>query len=498
MRTFLAVVLGLLVVLAGCSAPVAQPSSGQVGGTPAATATPARAQTPDPPTDRLGWEDGYWYNDTLSIDRSDGINDSEREAIVARTMARVEHIRHLEFETTVPVDVVSRSAYRQRAGGGSGAGNGTRSPAFRRFDNAKFEALFFVGESGDSIATQDANRGSNVLGYYSPASDSIVVVEGENADLPRETTLAHELVHALQDQHFGLGNYSRSTRESYNAVNGLIEGDARYVGQRYRNRCGAQWSCFAPQSASQSQGQGKGQNQSQPSVNFGIYFLNYFPYSDGPGFVARAYDRGGWDAVDALYDRPPASTEQVIDPQTYPDDLPSFVKLTDRTGDGWTRVRPSEAAGHRVRPDYAILGRSALSSMFAYTFVDGTGRPPVVTRDQFVNYDPDGTVNGTDPFNYDLRYTSGWDGDRLHVYQKDGETAYVWRLAWDSPADAREFASGYRRLLAHHGGERVGTDTWRIDDGPFADAFRVRVQGDTVTIVNAPTVDALDAVRRPR
>jgi hypothetical protein len=140
--------------------------------------------------------------------------------------------------------------------------------------------------------------------------------------------------------------------------------------------------------------------------------------------------------------------------------------------------------------------------MFAYTLYDDYNRSRVIEPQEFLNVDEDGEINETDPLNYDIAYASGWDGDRLHIYDtpgEDNETAYVWRLVWDSPAEAEEFAEGYRRLLAHWGGERVdgSANHWVVpesSESPFADAFYLEVEGDTVTIVNAPTEGELSAV----
>jgi hypothetical protein len=68
-------------------------------------------------------------------------------------------------------------------------------------------------------------------------------------------------------------------------------------------------------------------------------------------------------------------------------------------------------------------------------------------------------------------------------------------MNWDSEADAEDFMDGYTRLLGYYGAENVEGDVWRIsEDEEFADAFWVKQEGDTVTIVNAPTVDELDDV----
>ena len=478
MRPRLAVVLALLVVLAGCSAGYAgDPGAAPTTGTPDTAANgPPASDPPDPTTDTLAWENGYWANETLTLDRSDGLNGTERDAVVSRAMARVERTRGLEFEQDVPVELVSREEFQQ-------GGSRDYGTAFRRFDNAKFEALFLVGEGTDSLATQSANRGSSVAGFYAPGQGRIVVIYGgETPDLPGEGTLAHELVHALQDQHFGLGSITASTREGSNANKGLVEGDANLVQDRYMANCGAAWRCLpAPEGSS-----GGG---SDGDFHVGVYVLNFFPYSDGPGFVDYYRQRGGWARGNELYAEPPASTEQVIHPRKYAvePDPPTDVRLGDTARNGWTRVRPDG------RDDAAVLGQSAIVSMFAYTLYDDYDESAVVAPDAFLNR-KDGKLDRSDPFDYAIDYADGWDGDRLHVYTRDGETAYVWKTTWDSPAEAREFADGYRELLRHWGGERVRDGVYRIDDGPFADSFRLVVDGDTVTVVNAPSTPALGDV----
>jgi hypothetical protein len=458
--------VALAVVLAGCSVP-------SLGG----------SSHPEAPTgdDAIGYESGYWYDDPVSVTTGDGLNETEREAVVARTMARVERIRGLEFEETVPVSVVSRAEYRNSTGGGAGE-------SLRRFDNAKFEALFLVGEDRDSIAVQRANQGESVLGYYDTRNDTITLIsESGQPVLDGEGTLAHELVHALQDQYHNLSSLRASTRDS------IIEGEANFVQRRYTTRCGEAWSCLEKPD----------DESSPPELHYGIYFMQFFPYSDGPNVVRDLYRQGGWDAVDSAFETLPQSAEQVIYPERYAllgsADEPTDIDLTDSTSDGWERVRPEPQGASHQRPDYATMGQSALSSTFIYTSFASRNRPLVSRRD-VVNVDSDGNVNRSNPFNYDLRYTSGWDGDRLHVYRDSdagtNETAYVWRLAWDSPQDARTFVEGYELLLEYWGGVSVDgrENTWRIEDSPFADAFYVEVEGDTVTIVNAPTVDALGDV----
>ena len=435
------------------------------------------ADRADPESDVRGWENGYWYAESIDVDQSDGVSATEREAIVSRTMARVEAIRCIEFNQSVPVSVMSRETFREQ-----GFGQRT-TEGLRTFDNAKFEALFLVNESADSIAVQERNRGSGVLGYYSPQRDEIVVIAESNETLRiDELTLAHELVHAWQDQQYNLSGspFAAQLRDQVNARNGLIEGDASYTETLYERRCDDEWTCL---DAPPSEGGGA-------LANIGVYLLKFQPYSDGPAFVRLIRNVGGWDAVNAVYREVPASTEQVIHPLRYRTDPPTNVTLEDATTDSWERVRPPN------RPGYGQLGEAALMMMFVYPFYHSGGRTQIVPPAEWFDNNQSGNVSDVDPLNYESDYSAGWDGDRLHVYENEsGALGYVWRLSWDSPQQARQFVEGYRRVLRYWGGERVGPNTWRIAEGGFADAFYVTTDGRNVTIVNAPTVEQLSEVR---
>ncbi|AEN05631.1 hypothetical protein Halar_1925 [halophilic archaeon DL31] len=489
--TTVAVVLLVLGSLAPAVSAAPTPARTAVGSEAVAQESTARSTTDhapaDPESDRLGWEDGYWHNESIDVNQEDGLSQAELNATVARAMARIEIVRGLEFEETVPVEIISRERFA------NSTRSGELNESFRLFDDTKFEAMLLVGESKDSIEVQDENRGNSVLGYYSPSRDSIVIVS-ENTTSPKidEFTLGHELVHALQDQHFDLGSIRSTTRDGANANSGIIEGDANYVQQRYERRCGegGAWngSCVTPGS---SGGGGGGGGGAPP--NMGVYFLKFQPYSDGPAFVASQYRQGGWDAVNAVYSNLPASAEQVISPEKYRQDAPTQVALEDEHSGEWERLRPPN------RADYAEVGQSGVASMFVYPlYYQGRSGGDIVQPREWLNYTADGSISRFDPLNYGFAYAAGWDGDRMHFYRNgDGETGYVWRLVWDSPADATEFRDGYEQVLAYWGAERVSENIYCIPEGEseFADAFHVTVDGDTVTIVNAPTVEALGEVR---
>ena len=437
-----AAVVCLCVVLAGCGGAVGPPE----------TASPAPLDRTERP-DRLGVEDGVAADARLNVTPADGLTRDELGLVLDRTMARVELIRGLEFSHTVGLRVVTRTEYRRQA-----AFDPSVPPQTARVRKQQFEATFLLGE-GESVAA--AYRGlydGAVAGYYDAGRNEIVVVS--DADTPQidTRTLAHELVHALQDQHFG----SRRP-DSYDARvahTGLTEGDARYVDTLYDKRCGDEWSCLP---VPESDGGGA-------DYDPGLFAVVYQPYADGAGFVHALHERGGWDAVDAAYGDPPASTEQTIHPETYPEERPVAVTVPDRSGSAWDRV-----------------GGRRLGELGAYTALWGAGAVP-----RGGHYQADGPFS---PRTYDAPASAGWAGDRLVAYADGDRDGYVWKLRWDTTADAREFAVAYREGLREQGARAVGDGVFVVPDGPFADAFRVTRAGDTVVVTNAPTVTDLAGVR---
>ncbi|WP_135823295.1 Hvo_1808 family surface protein [Halorussus ruber] len=503
MRTTIAIAVVLMLVVAGCSQapgagpttdteatttqPVAGTDTGQSGSDATTTDQTEQVVKPDDPeTDVLGWEAGYWYNETLDVNPEDGLNDTELNATVARAMARVEKVRQLEFKERVPVEIKTREEFRKNSGDSS-------TPANRRlFDNVKYESLFMINESTDSLAVQNRNSGSWVGGFYSPSEKRIVVIS-ENSTTPKldEITLSQELFHALQDQHFNISGYDQSTRELHNAKDGIIEGDGNYVDYLYSQKCKEEWNgdCLTPDTTSSSDG---------GLTNLGPYLIKFQPYSDGPPFVKAIHERGGWEAVNEVYKNPPASTEQVIHPDKYGEDQPADFSIQDETSDGWKRLELKH------RPSYGSVGEAGMFTMFMYPYYPSQGQTQLVpARDFFNTKQGSSELREFDPLNYNSSYSAGWDGDRLAVYTnpdaKANETGYVWKSVWDSEKDAKEFVEGYHKLLKYNGAKKVDgrANTWKIpQDKEFNDAFYIEQKGDTVVIVNAPSVEDLSGVRQ--
>lgn len=405
----------------------------------------------------IGQEDGYSATDSVNVTTSDGLNASEREAVVHRTMARVEVIRGQEFTKDVPVRVISREQYRNE----SGTFAVRDDPNYTAWNNQVWEARFLVDEPTNANKAVEGVYAGAVLGYYS--NGEIVIVSDSKTPRIDSLTLAHELTHALQDQQLSLGegNFDQ-TQDAQLAENGLIEGDANSVESRYEERCKNDWSCLPqPERPEQS---------NRADFNQGVYTTVIMPYIAGPDFVDALHERGGWSAVNGAYEDIPQSSEQIIHPERYPNDAPVNVTVEDRSSNEWERLD--------VNPQAETAGEASIYTMF---WMNG-----VIDKQSHYQY------------NYSHPLSAGWAGDSLVPYQNTAgeQNGYVWKTEWDSPEDASQFSDGYKRLLKQKGAKQTGNTYVIPEKNPYGDAFRVSRQGTTVTIVNAPTVEELDRVHR--
>lgn len=484
--------VALCLLLAGCAAlapgdPGAETSTTETIGEPADSANESvdtdTTQYTDGlslPEDRtnptnatIGWYNGYWYDDPVTVNTTGGLNGTERDAVAARSKARVEVIRGLPFEEHVSIDVISREEFRDRQ---------PDSGETTTLDEIRYEAMFIIGGERSVAEQRERTHGQTVGGFYSVGRGSIVLVS--ETDTPRVDveTLAHELTHALQDQHFDLsGTMAAETHDQSQARLGLIEGDANAVMYAYGDRCGAFWSCIEYPDEDDAGG-------NQPDIHMGLYLDSFFPYSSGPSFVETLRDGSDWTAVNRAYDAPPNASREIITPGEYGTFAPADVTIEDRDTGEWVRVRQPG------RPDHEVVGRAGMSVMFAYTVYHDENPTMLVAPMDLLNM-ADDDIDRTNPLNYDLEMTQGWAGDRLQAYERGDETAYVWHIAWDSTDDADRFVDAYTELLEYWGGQQTADGSWAFDDGSeFTGNLQVTTDGNTVTIVNAPTHDSLSAV----
>lgn len=400
---------------------------------------------PDPEADVLGWENGYWYNESIDVDQTDGLSEGELERVLGRTMARVEYLRGLEFTETPAITFVSRDGVERYV---------DRTVTQLPGGNATWEVLFVVGDDADARSKIRETILASAGGLAAEEGIDHVVLVTEEPDRPRVSgyVLAHELLHVLQDQHFDLSapRYQRTTLDGELAKDGLVEGEASLVDGLYRGQCvNGEWTCLTG-----------GLAPSSGPVTPAIGELLGVPYLDGATYVGALRERGGWDAVTSAHQTPPKSMKQVLHPDQ-PVDAPAPIEDTDRTGPGWSRSVEAQR-----------IGEAGIRTMFRRQ--NSSRNVPLPVRTDSSGSDPPSAV------------ATGWSTGALYPYSNGDQQGYIWVTEWESRTDARQFTVAYKAILESYDAEWTGDSTARITEGPFAGALAIQRTGTRVRITNAP------------
>lgn len=445
----------------------------------------------DPPegNDAIGWFEGYWYNEPLDFEIDDGLTEEQLEELSARTAARYEALRCLTFEELPDVDIITRDEFAEE----TAQDFEDIDENTTLFDNAQHATLLTIGHDEDSIDVREATRQVAVGGYYNFVDEEIVVVS-DDPDALRidEEILAHELGHALQDQIWDLEQYDRPTNDIDAGKLGVIEGDVTLIENRYLEMCEAgSWGepCLTEEFEDDDEAP-------EEPPNWAVYFQSFQPYSDGPNFIQHILDDGGWEAVDALYEDMPDTSTHIIHPETYNDFEMAELTVPDESTDDWDRLTFEEG------PDYQVMGEGGIVSIFfapTYETV-GPGQVDIIDPLAFLNVidQETGELDPYNPIDYNQPPTNNWIGDKMYVYaDDDGDTASVWKLAFDSADGVDQFVDAYEQLIDYRGGDPHETyaDTYTFGDGSAFDmALTLDHDGDRLWVVTAPTVDAFDEV----
>jgi hypothetical protein len=472
--------------------------------TDSATSTPADATGPTPPDparDVVGWEGGYWYNESANVDQKDGLSAAELERWTHLAQAHVEYLTGREFTADVtvrvraPANALSEAEVRR-------VRELLADEQYRAWNELVAEAQFYRGERATAPGPESVTAESllaGVLGFYDPSSDRLVVLREEDQSLAVDNaTLHHELVHALQDQRYDLSDpkYHGDTGDERRGIMGLVEGHATYVELRYTNACrpGGPFRCvgtpadvYAP-----SDELFRGAPPSSTNVQ---------PYTDGAALVAGLGRRGGLAAVDAAFEDPPVSTEQTIHPGRYPAETPAPLGPPGTARAGWRRFDVEGGVGNATDVVWMPIGDDGAARVGELGFFGTFAHQESTVGGDVIDTSGYDAADGGryDFYNYTSPATEGWGNDRLIPYRRAAENGteygYVWETRWDTERDARQFRGAYLRTLDGLNARRVDDRTYVVPAGGFADAFYVERDGRNVTIVNGPTVADLADLR---
>ena len=276
-----------------------------------------------------------------------------------------------------------------------------------------------------------------VAGFYDPDSATLFVVRGADPAMLR-LVMAHELVHALQDQYMPLNRILQLRRQNDRQMAGqaVAEGQATL----------ASMMALAPgmdlPDLSQAWGmirQAIREQQSAMPVFAAAPLLlqesMIFPYLGGAEFMRGFEERRSRPDEQPWGDRLPVSTEQILHPSKYTSgERPVRLSFTPTAGD--TAVWDDDFGEFETR--------AALMSW-------GAAEPDAVAA------------------------AAGWNGDRYEVRGGSGGTVVLWATAWDSLQDAQDFARLLRRQWERAVLGRTGDQRWQVDTLTVSGTLLVRL-----------------------
>ncbi len=157
---------------------------------------------------------------------------------------------------------------------------------------------------------------SELAGVYIPTDKKLYY----SSDLGggESETIVHELTHALQDQHFHLGDRMESLQHNDDAgfaMQVLAEGDATFTGIRTEitKRMGSSAPAIPVPQLRAMMDQGVASSMAKIDAPPAMKRMLAAPYIEGVSFVGALFEEGGWARVNEAWGRPPTSSHQALD-----------------------------------------------------------------------------------------------------------------------------------------------------------------------------------------
>ncbi len=249
---------------------------------------------------------------------------------------------------------------------------------------------------------------TQVIGYYDTVTGELVFLGQEDPTPLERLTLAHELTHAIDDQRFGLEKVdvlgAECREEELQATLGLVEGNATFFMLRWAQ------TFLTVEEQIELSAEAAAQQPPPSDIPPFIDAMQQWPYTAGLRFITAIEAEGGLEAVDAAFLDMPVTSEQILHPERYPNDVPTPVDVPDlasQLGGGWEDLD--------VQPVGEIWLDVALGLR----------------------------LDGVDA----SQATAGWDGGIYRAWSDGDRVALVLATAWDSERDAEEFAAEMQRWI---------------------------------------------------
>jgi len=254
-----------------------------------------------------------------------------------------------------------------------------------------------------------------IAGLYDPKAHEFYIANWIPLNDQR-MVMAHELTHALQDQHFKIETWLKAARPNDDAElarEAFLEGSATAAMVDYllqgTGKSVTEMPEFDPSILTGDLGNTPSLQKAPPFIKDTLVF----PYFSGMTFTAAALKPSGWSSLGKVFSNPPASTQQIMHPNLYKSGhvpqrvtLPSMEK---QLGKDWKKL------------DDNLLGEFGWLEVLKQ-FLDEPRAKPLA---------------------------AAWEGDRYQLFenQSSKRLLLITRLHVASPEQTARFFSRYSELL---------------------------------------------------
>jgi hypothetical protein len=329
---------------------------------------------------------------------------ADSSAELDRLKKSVVAIGHLDFKSDVPVKYLDRAQLKNYIE------NLFESDYPDELAAQEEELIYWMGFTPEKIALKPLRKKiilENVGGMYNEKTKELLAVEEfRNIDMLNGPALAHELRHAIQDQHFHLaallGDLSDFDDRKLAAL-AAVEGDATLV---MIHQLGYDpeliGEAFSPENVLSFSAMAGAQTlMSAPDI---VKYQLLMPYLEGMKFSQAIFKDKKWKGLNQVLNRKPLSSEQILHPEKY------------RAGE-----KPQAVfTGFRPR-----LGELAHSGVMGEYYLN------VLLK------------NGSEIADA----AAGWGGDLFSLYRAGDSRLLLWEAHWDTAADCSRFYADFQKFL---------------------------------------------------
>jgi hypothetical protein len=347
-----------------------------------------------------------------SPDAAKATANAEFSAAADEVLARMSEITGLKLRTPLKKTLRSREEIRAYV---IREMNEDKEPAERYASSRSAEAFGLLPKGFDFDTFMVDLLTEQIAGLYDPKAHEFYIADWIPLSDQR-MVMAHELTHALEDQHFQIEAWTKAARPNDDAElarEAVLEGSAMASMIDYllgdTGRSLKDLPDIDPSMLVGDMGGTPGLQKAPPFLKDALVF----PYFAGLTFSADLLKSGGWGNLPAVFANPPVSTQQIMHPALYHSGkVPAQIKLPDvdkLLGPEWTKLEEN------------VMGEFGWKEVFKQFL--GDDRAKILA--------------------------AAWEGDRYAVFEQKQtkRLVLITRLRFNNEAQAARYFGQYSEAL---------------------------------------------------